>query len=75
MNHNLKCLPEFFVRLQSGQKTFECRKNDRDYQVGDCLTIGCETFTAMVFTVKYILHGPGFGIEAGHCVMSIQREI
>lgn len=37
--HKLKCAPEYFARLQSGQKTFEIRKNDRDYQVGDILVI------------------------------------
>ncbi len=35
--HTLKCLRPFLERIQSGQKTFEIRKNDRDYQVGDIL--------------------------------------
>lgn len=37
--HNIKCLTQFFERIRSGQKTFEIRKNDRDYQVGDSLNI------------------------------------
>lgn len=37
--HELKCLPEYFSRIQSGQKTFEIRKNDRDFQVGDILIL------------------------------------
>lgn len=37
--HELKCRPEFFYRLSIGQKTFEIRKNDRDYQVGDILIL------------------------------------
>lgn len=37
MEHVLKCWPQFMPRIASGQKTFEIRKNDRDYQVGDTL--------------------------------------
>jgi hypothetical protein len=35
--HDLKCWPEFFERLLDYSKTFEFRKNDRDYQPGDLL--------------------------------------
>ena len=35
--HVLKCLPQFMSRIADGQKTFETRKNDRDFQVGDTL--------------------------------------
>lgn len=37
--HDLKCLKQFMSRIQTGQKTFEIRKNDRDYQVGDVLRL------------------------------------
>ena len=37
-NHVLKVWPEFFEMLHQG-KNFEIRKNDRDYQVGDRLTL------------------------------------
>lgn len=33
--HELKILPEFFEAVILGLKTFEIRKNDRDYKVGD----------------------------------------
>lgn len=35
--HELKCYSQYFQRICSGQKTFEIRKNDRDFQVGDIL--------------------------------------
>lgn len=37
--HELKCWPEYFLRIARGQKTFEIRKNDRDFQVGDRLVL------------------------------------
>lgn len=37
--HELKLHPKFFLRVQDGTKTFEIRKNDRDYQVGDRLIL------------------------------------
>jgi len=39
MEHELKCNPEYFSRIAMRQKTFEIRKNDRDYQVGDTLIL------------------------------------
>jgi len=39
MKHDLKILPEFFYDIASGKKTFEVRKNDRNYQVGDILVL------------------------------------
>lgn len=38
-HHELKCRPEYFSRIVSGQKTFEVRKNDRNYQVGDYVSL------------------------------------
>jgi|TARA_Y100000310_G_scaffold298310_1_gene332146 hypothetical protein len=37
--HELKTEPKYFGRLVSGDKTFEIRKNDRDFQVGDELIL------------------------------------
>ncbi|MDR3599388.1 MAG: DUF3850 domain-containing protein [Desulfosporosinus sp.] len=37
--HYLKATPEFFKAVKSGEKTFESRINDRDYQVGDTLVL------------------------------------
>jgi len=35
--HELKTWPRFFEPLSKGEKTFELRKNDRNFQVGDTL--------------------------------------
>jgi hypothetical protein len=37
--HELKSWPEFFAPVASQEKTFELRRNDRDYQVGDVLVL------------------------------------
>ena len=37
--HKLKTLAQYWERVQSGEKTFEIRKNDRDFQVGDILEL------------------------------------
>lgn len=39
MIHRLKAWPEFFEPLRTEEKTFEIRKNDRGYKVGDVLII------------------------------------
>lgn len=37
--HELKTTPFFFRQIFDGEKTFEIRKNDRNYQKGDILLL------------------------------------
>lgn len=37
--HILKIWPKYFGPIKQGDKTFEVRKNDRNYQVGDCVVL------------------------------------
>ncbi len=39
MIHEVKCRPEYFAALADGRKSFEVRKKDRPYQVGDILAV------------------------------------
>ena len=39
MEHELKIEPKFLARIKDSSKTFEIRKNDRDFQVGDTLIL------------------------------------
>lgn len=74
--HPLKTWPEFF-EVVGRSKTFEVRKNDRDFKVGDILWLQewseKEGYTGRdrKFTITYLLEGGQFGIEKGYCVMSL----
>lgn len=77
VTHDLKCISPYFEAVASRRKTFEVRKNDRDYQVGDHLILrhyvdGKYTGHNCGALVRYLLKGPGFGIEEGYVVMSIE---
>ncbi len=39
MIHEVKCAPIMFERLLSGEKTFDLRRDDRGYQMGDELRL------------------------------------
>jgi len=38
-DHLLKILPEYYYSVKSGSKTFEIRKNDRNYKIGDLICL------------------------------------
>lgn len=77
-HHDLKSWPAQFNDVCTGRKTFEYRVNDRDYKLGDTITLHCwkpvnavftgETFGP--FTIQHILTD-GFGLPHGFCVISI----
>lgn len=77
-NHDLKCWPEFFQAIVDGRKTFEIRKDDRGFAVGDALTLrewdyemACYTGRARVVEVTYIARDV-FGIPSDVVVMGIR---
>lgn len=39
IDHNLKILPEYYIAVSDGSKTFEIRKNDRDFHLGDIVML------------------------------------
>lgn len=39
MVHELKCWPKYFKAVESGEKPFELRLNDRGFEVGDTLEL------------------------------------
>ncbi len=80
MKHLLKILPEYFEEVVKGTKTFEVRKNDRGFKIGDVLilaeySISIQSFTGRVIEKKvtHILKGGSFGINKDFVVMSLQN--
>lgn len=76
--HELKLNHEFYPLVIKGIKTFEIRKNDRNYQEGDELLLKewdqlNEEYTGreVYVRVKFLITGGQFGIEKDHVVMSI----
>lgn len=83
--HSVKSWPEFYAAVKSGNKPFELRKNDRNYQVGDILELceyddrkGKHTGEKMRFLITYVTTttGPGaitpfHGLIAGYCILGL----
>ena len=80
MVHQLKTWPNYFQAILRGDKNFEVRKNDRNYQCGHELLLReynpeRKEYTGRILhrRVKYILHGDQFGVESGFCVMALEN--
>ncbi len=64
MEHDLKLSTRYFDLVDAGIKTFECRVNDRDFQVGDILNLkewvespwDVYTGNEIKVEVTYVLH-------------------
>jgi len=73
--HELKTLPRYWEAVWAGVKTFEVRRNDRGFEIGDELSlVNMATGQAIRRKVTYVLHGGQFGIEPGFVVMGIERD-
>ena len=76
--HELKILPKFFKDVLSDNKTFELRKNDRDFKVGDSLILkesdnGVYTENFIQVTVTYILVGGEYGLHEDYVILGIKK--
>lgn len=81
MTHALKTWPEYFKKVESGEKLFEVRKDDRKFQVGDKLILQEYNPEQKQYTGKeweghitYLLSGGNFGIKKGYVVMAIKEK-
>lgn len=79
--HYLKIKPEYYKDVECGLKTFELRKNDRDFQVGDVLMLiklddkGNETDQVIKAKVTYILKDcPKYDLNEGYAILGIAVE-
>lgn len=84
--HELKSWPDYFAPLKSKVKTFELRKNDRDFKVNDILIIkefndrtGQYTGEEIARRVVFILDGIGqggiaplVGLHRGYVILGLE---
>lgn len=79
MEHKLKILSRYYEAILQGKKTFEVRKDDRQFQQGDTLILqetvtpyGCGyTGREMKVEVTYILRDSEY-VKDGYCIMGIK---
>ena len=76
--HELKTWKLYFERVLNSTKTFEIRKNDRDYQAGDIVLLqeynpATDSYSGreLKFQIGYIFNNEDFGIQKGYCVFSL----
>lgn len=74
--HELKIQSEYFEVIKNGTKKFELRKDDRNYQVGDFITLreyDGDRFTGRGISnipINYILRNcPEYGLKNGYCIL------
>ena len=75
--HFLKCAKPFFEDVLLGIKTFEYRINDRDFQVGDIITLDeiedNGEYTGREFSVEVTYMLQNFsGLDPKYCIMAIK---
>lgn len=74
--HELRTWPSFFQAILDRRKTFEIRRNDRDFAVGDMLVLQEWNPTEDFYTMRslraeitYVMYGGRFGIDPEFCVL------
>lgn len=77
--HALKTWPEFYQAIDAGKKTFEIRKDDRGYNVGDVLVLReydpiKDTYSGRV-EMKRVTYITQFGMADGFVCMGFQTFV
>ena len=81
MIHELNTCDEFMPDIATGKKTFEVRKEDRNFSLGDHVILNGWNMLLSEYTkdkilalITYKLDGGQFGIKPGYCVLGIKVE-
>ena len=80
MIHHLKILPQYYRAVLEERKTFEVRRNDRHFAVGDFVNLHeydpeyCGGYTGRVWqgVITYLLNDPLY-CKRGYVIFSIER--
>ena len=79
--HDLKIEEQYYIDVCSGKKTFELRKNDRDYQVGDYVIFnvikeGGIYQTQDIYKITYVLKDvEKYGLNKEYCIFSLKKML
>lgn len=78
--HELKIRDNYYYDLMHGLKSFELRKNDRNYQVGDLIhfvDVNGNDFLnepSNLFCITYVLKNvPEYGLKDDYCILSVKK--
>ena len=86
--HELKILHKYLIDITIGRKTFELRKNDRDYQVGDLIhfidireddsttknRIEPNIDENTLYRITYVLKDVDqYGLDKEYCILAIKK--
>ena len=86
--HELKIKHEYLIEVDRGRKTFELRKNDRDYQVGDLIHFvdikdtkqndkcDCDIYIDNndLYKITYVLKNvEQYGLDKDYCILAIKK--
>lgn len=78
LTHDLKIAPEYFDDVREGRKSFEVRRNDRAYRVGDFVRLR-EFSAASNYTgreqlrrICFILDGFSLGLQPGFVALGLE---
>ena len=76
-HHHLKTWPEYFQAIKSGQKNFELRVNDRNFQSGDHVTLEewnpvTKEYTGRIdeYVIGFIVDSE-WGLQSGWCAFGL----
>lgn len=84
--HELKILPVYYSAILQGRKTFELRKDDRGFEVGDLikfrilgktiLGMDNEILAPDLYVITYILKQvPEYGLNEDYCILGIKKAV
>ena len=85
--HELKILHKYLIDISIGIKTFELRKNDRNYQVGDLIhfidvkeddtsKFDIEPYVDdnTLYRITYVLKDvEKYGLDKDYCILAIKK--
>lgn len=81
MTHALKTWPIYFDEVINGTKTYELRKEDRPFALGDTVLLQEYTLedgytgNEAAFEILSILRDkPDMGLKKGYCILSIKEK-